>query len=108
MGIKHIPDCRMLGYYSDKSFIPPAFSSQSLGGRQARDQYTYLIWEYSLYICTKKQSELVSPSARQNQDGFSENNALHQLKQLRNWLCVTLGLIYQSIPPAIVLVSSPH
>lgn len=108
MGIKPIPGCWTVGYYSDKTCIPPAFSSQGLGGRQTRDQYTYLIWEYSRYICPKKWSELVSPLARQNQDGFGENNALHQLKQPRNWLCITLGLIYQSIPPAIVAVSSPH
>lgn len=50
MGIKPIPDCGMLGYSSDKTCIPHAFSSQSLGRRQARD----LICEYILYICPKQ------------------------------------------------------
>lgn len=74
VGPKPIPVCGM-------PCIPSACTP---GGMQARDQCTYLIWEYSLYICPKKLFELVNPSARQSRAGFGANNALHQLEQLRS------------------------
>lgn len=88
--------------------MPCLPSACTLGRMQARDQCTYLIWEFSLYICPKTYSEPVNPSARHNRAGFGANNALHQLEQLRSYPSITLGLIHQSIPAAMVPVSSPH